>query len=61
MFKPFLVTNRVSNKTLGAVYAASLQSAQDIAGALWEKDKEALFLLDFRKELDGGQTTLSAH
>lgn len=61
MFKPFLVANRVSNKTLGAVYAASMQSAMDIAGTLWEKDKDALFLLDFRKELDGGQAALTAH
>ena len=46
---PFLVTNRYSNKTLGAVYAVSIQSAKEIANTLWVKDRHALRLFDLRK------------
>jgi hypothetical protein len=42
----FLVTNCVSDKTLGAVYAVSIQSAKEIANTLWVKDKHALLLFD---------------
>lgn len=52
---PFLVTNGVSDKTLGAVYAVSMQSARDIANTLWVKDKDALLLFDIRKEFEGTQ------
>jgi hypothetical protein len=55
MLNPFLVTNRRSDKTLGAVYAATIQSAKDIASALWVKDKDALFIFDLRKEFEGVQ------
>lgn len=50
---PFLVTNCVSDKTLGAVYAVSLQSAKDVANTLWVKDKDTLRIFDLRKEFDG--------
>jgi len=53
---PFLVINLDSGKTLGAVYAASIQSASDIANTLWIKDKDALYLFDLRKEFDGVQS-----
>jgi hypothetical protein len=58
---PFLVTNRISDKTLGAVYAVSIQSATDIANTLWVKDKDALFLFDLRKEFDGVQAGMMSH
>ena len=50
---PFLVTNCVSDKTLGTVYAASIQSAKAVANTLWLKDKDMLRLFDLRKEYDG--------
>jgi hypothetical protein len=50
---PFLVTNCVSDKTLGAVYAVSIQSAKDIANMLWVNDNDALLLFDFRKGVEG--------
>jgi hypothetical protein len=50
---PFLVTNCVSNKTLGAVYAVSIQSAKDIANVLWVNDNDALHLFDIRREYEG--------
>jgi hypothetical protein len=56
---PFLVTNRVSDKTLGAVYAVSIQSATDIANMLWVKDKDALFLFDLRKEFKSVQADMT--
>ena len=61
MFKPFLVASRTSNKTLGAVYAVSIQSAKDIAGTLWAKDRETLFLLDLREEFKGICAAASIH
>lgn len=45
---PFLVASRVFGKTLGAVYAASTQSARDIAHALWAQDRDALVIVDLR-------------
>ncbi len=56
---PFLVINLDSGKTLGAVYAASIQSASDIANTLWIKDKDALYLFDLRKEFDGVQSRMN--
>lgn len=56
---PFLVTNRVSNKTLGAVYAISIQSAKEIANTLWIKDKHALLLFDLRKEFKSAQASMT--
>ena len=56
MLNPYLVTNHISNKTLGAVYATSIQSAKVIANALWIKDKGALCLFDLRKEFDETQS-----
>ena len=64
MLNPYLVTNHRSEKTLGAVYAVSIQSAKDIANTLWGEDKDALFLFDIRKEFDGvrsGMSTLMSH
>ena len=57
---PFLVINRDSDKTLGAVYAVSIQSATDIANTLWIQDKDALFLFDLRREFDGVQSGIAA-
>ena len=45
---PFLVASRILGKTLGAVYAASTQSAMDIANTLWARDKGALVIVDLR-------------
>jgi hypothetical protein len=56
---PFLVTNRFSDKTLGAVYAVSIQSAKEIANTLWVKDKHALLLFDLRKEFKSMQTSMN--
>ncbi len=53
---PFLVTNCVSNKTLGAVYAVSIQSAKDIANVLWVNDNDALLLFDLRREFERGHS-----
>lgn len=64
MLKPFLVTSRISHKTFGAVYAASLQSAQSIADTLWKEDKDALYLFDLREKFDGihaSTTAMAAH
>ena len=55
MLKPFLVTSNVFGKTLGSVYAVSIQSARDIANTLWAKDKEALVIFDLRRTFDGAQ------
>ena len=52
---PFLVTSPVFGKTLGAVYAVSVQSAKDIANTLWEKDKDALVVFDLRSKFDAMQ------
>lgn len=49
---PFLVTDRVTEKTLGAVYAVSIQSAQNIANSLWINDKGTLKLFDLREEFN---------
>lgn len=46
MLKPFLVTSHVLGKTLGAVYAESIQSAGNIAKMLWAKDKDSLVIFD---------------
>jgi len=59
MLKPYLVTNHVSDKTLGAVYAVSIQSAKDIANTLWVNDKDALFLFDLREEFEGVQSGMA--
>lgn len=56
MLNSYLVANHISNKTLGSVYALSIQSAQDIASALWVNDKDALVLFDLRKEFDAAQS-----
>lgn len=45
---PFLVASRAMGKTLGAVYAASMQSAVDIANTLWADDREMLVIVDLR-------------
>ena len=55
MLKPFLVTSNDFGKTLGSVYAVSIQSAMDIANTLWAKDKDALVIFDLRREFDGVQ------
>lgn len=55
MNKSFLVAHRTSEKTLGAVYAPSLQTAMDIAGALWAAHKDALSLFDVRQEFECAQ------
>jgi hypothetical protein len=52
MLNSYLVANQISNKTLGSVYAMSMESAQNIASALWINDKDALVLFDLRKKFD---------
>lgn len=61
MLKPFLVASRISNKTLGAVYAASIESAKDIAGTLWANDKATLSLFDLRENTDGAHAVTATH
>lgn len=46
---PFLVASRIFGKTLGAVYAASSQSAREIANTLWAHDRDALVIVDLSK------------
>lgn len=46
---PFLVTSCAYGKTLGAVYAVSIQSATDIANTLWANDKDALVVFDLSR------------
>jgi len=58
MSLPFLVTHRISDKTLGAVYATSILSAHAIAGKLWSNDKDALSVFDLRKAFE---VTCAAH
>lgn len=53
MIKPFLVTSNVFGKTLGSVYAVSIQAAKDIADTLWANDKDTLVIFDLRREFDG--------
>lgn len=55
MIKPFLVTSSVFGKTLGSVYAVSIQSARDIANTLWAKDRDSLVIFDLRSAFDGVQ------
>lgn len=55
MLKPFLVTSNNFGKTLGSVYAVSIQSARDIANTLWAKDRDALVIFDFHREFDGAR------
>ena len=53
MIKPFLVTNSVFGKTLGSVYAASIQSSRDIANMLWANDRDSLVIFDLGSKFDG--------
>ena len=53
MLRPFLVTSNVFGKTLGSVYAVSIQSARNIASTLWAADKDALVIFDLCGELEG--------
>jgi hypothetical protein len=55
----FLVTNCVSDKTLGAVYAVSIQSAKEIANTLWVKDKHTLLLFDLHKEFKSAHADMT--
>lgn len=56
MLNSYLVANHISHKTLGSVYAMSIESAQSIASALWLNDKDALVLFDLRKTFDEAQS-----
>ena len=55
MSKPFLVTHSTFGKTLGSVYAVSIQSDRDIANTLWANDKDDLVIFDLRRTFDSVQ------
>ena len=50
---PFLVASRIFGKTLGAVYAASTESATDIANRLWAGDRDVLVIVDLGRKPAG--------
>ncbi len=56
MLNSYLVANHISRKTLGSVYAESIESAQGIASTLWGNDKEALVLFDMSQKSGKTQT-----
>lgn len=56
MLNSYLVANHISRRTLGSVYAESLESAQDIASTLWVSDKDELVLFDMNQKASKSQS-----